>query len=287
MEKAQLLRKSRLECLPAELQLEVFGCLEYPSTIMLFQTNIYFNATIDPQARPSAVKAAFVKKAQCWKKHDKNMHFYAGINEVKGTITVGYACFTCYRIRPMHAFAARQIIKCNKIGQRTHAAWNDLRCCIDCRIVENALRHRVTYRFLYKISTLLHDRWAGRDRINILNIKIMESKEMEYCGKCKAMHTLEQFDKSRCSIIKPSHKAIRRSHFGRYKRWGYTPVRSATRSILRRPKQLDLLCGICNAPAGKEYCPQCQHWVCWRHSLRFVWWNRHACSRHFGQPSRG
>ncbi|KAK5131496.1 hypothetical protein LTR08_000890 [Meristemomyces frigidus] len=133
---------SEFEQLPAELQLHIFSELDYQSAIMLSQTSQYFHAVVHPQGYSVAIKTASVKEAQYWKKHcimrSKSRKRYNGVE----TFTEHYACFTCFRVKPMEAFTAQQILRRNRFGQLTKVMRNDLRCCVDCQIKKRALRLR-------------------------------------------------------------------------------------------------------------------------------------------------
>ncbi|KAK4547951.1 hypothetical protein LTR36_010670 [Oleoguttula mirabilis] len=213
----QLLPKGRIERLPAELQLQVLGDLDYQSAIRLSQTNRYFHAVAKQEVSVGA-KVDFVIIAQYWEKHSVDTvswtlegNFWTeDINRDFRTVTVGYGCFTCFRVRPMEAFAARQILRCNKCGPRTRAMRHNLRCCIDCQIQERRFRHGLGIKLLHKLSTLQRESSKG-----VIEVRIVESQQMRYCDECKMLHTEEVFEESGCGEVKPSQKAIKRDGYSR------------------------------------------------------------------------
>ena len=256
--------KPTLQSLPAEILLDIFGHLDYQASIMVSQTCTYFNATIDPKACSAADKTKFVGKAQLFKRHHNHSSFSTErLNHVCRTITVGYACFTCFTVKPMHAFAKKQILRTNKWNERRNLKRGKRRCCIDCQIAKHAIRHRTEIELLVKTSTLFGDD-------GFVNVKVMEPKHMWYCDGCKALH---------------ERKGTYREGFRGFQEWSRAPDRMVcskkgpSRKAIKKSKgrvshKFDLndepsvCCGSCYKSTpdtyfGAEYCKECGYFVCW------------------------
>ena len=228
--------------LPAELQLHVFDRLPYRDAIMLSQVNRYLHNVVEPQKCPTRQKKAFVMRAQQWDVYniDHRIPIENGRTIVR-SLVLGIACFYCFRVKPMQAFAAPQVLiegeitKYNKY-QKTN------RCCIECRITRNRYPHGERYRIILQTSILRNY------NDEFINFRVQHDVYKRYCQKCRALHSLAGWD---------------------------DPCDDATRRVSEMVSSSELIaakrsCKACKSSEeegdelGNLYCLECVDWVCWR-----------------------
>ena len=120
--------------LPKELQLDVFELLGYQNAVRLSHVNKYSNATVDPQACPTAEKEDFVYKAQYWQKHNLIRLNARASSPVHDTITNDFACFTYYRVLPYSAFSPNQTQQGGAKSGNKQYHIGHTRFCLDCGV---------------------------------------------------------------------------------------------------------------------------------------------------------
>ncbi|KAK3696028.1 hypothetical protein LTR37_018170 [Vermiconidia calcicola] len=255
---------------PVELQIGIAETLRDRDTIMLSQVNRHFQQLMRP--RVTAIKkkeTALVRQAQFFKQNSKYSSFFAGGYDVLVTENVLYACFTCFRVRPIDAFSARQIIHCNKIGQNNKAMKNNLRCCTDCSITRKSFRHGMEIRILRKISMLV-DKGDRYQKTQVVNVRVRNSELTKYCDKCETLHTVEGWEACGPLEGQPSKRAIKRAQEQQGRRFYqlrfWSPKKKTDTTY--RVKAKGRICSNCNAddsemPLGDFYCPECLTWICW------------------------
>lgn len=81
--------------LPTELRLEIFGHLDYSSSILLAATNRYYRDLIDPSALPEIDKVNSIKRVEWYGQHCGD--------------DIGFACFQCYRVRKRKHFNSNEV----------------------------------------------------------------------------------------------------------------------------------------------------------------------------------
>ena len=145
--------RNDLERLPLELQFEIRDLLSFQDSIMLSQVNRHFNSIVRPQRWPEHEKAQFLLEAQAFERHDTYSYCGKCRNMVSITETVSYACFTCYRVKPMEAFCLSHVVRFTKEIQQLLAPKFNTRCCIDCGFA----RHR------YKPGQVIRIRSRSRE----------------------------------------------------------------------------------------------------------------------------
>ncbi|OJJ66822.1 hypothetical protein ASPBRDRAFT_187457 [Aspergillus brasiliensis CBS 101740] len=101
-----------LTSLLPELQIQVIEYLDYPSLVVLSQTNQYFRSIIQVQIPTTTEqKLSYLFSAENWKKNKKS-----------------FACSQCLKLRPRNKFANKQV----KREYRKKFAQCSLRYCLQC-----------------------------------------------------------------------------------------------------------------------------------------------------------
>jgi len=130
MEAFQTQKNNMIGQLPPELQLRITNMLSYQDALMLQQVDKSLWKAIDPRSWPDQEKKAFVSTAQHWPKHNRCRIEHTTSGSILHYETNGFACYTCYRVLPMDAFARTQIR--HGCAKGSPCDQGD-RKCIECR----------------------------------------------------------------------------------------------------------------------------------------------------------
>ena len=119
---------SIIERLPEELRLDLYDFLGYRDAIRLSQVNTFFYNTIIPQSWPANDKGAFIFQHQFIRKHNDVNRDVRGRVDTIVFISDGYACFSCYKVKPKGEFSKMQ-------SRRQNIKWcSQTRFCLDCGV---------------------------------------------------------------------------------------------------------------------------------------------------------
>ncbi|KAK5717622.1 hypothetical protein LTR17_015975 [Elasticomyces elasticus] len=132
-----------LSDLPPELQLRICDHLDYGDILRLSRVDQQFHELVEMQTWPAAKKAVFVQQAQRYRQHnilslDIGPPTYGQIEWDNN----GFACYSCYRVRPREKFAVRQTTKHNakESPNDRDSATGCGRFCLDCGIEKGVYR---------------------------------------------------------------------------------------------------------------------------------------------------
>ncbi|KAK5119299.1 hypothetical protein LTR85_007655 [Meristemomyces frigidus] len=170
--------------LPKELQLDIFDRLAYRDAIRLAQANRYLHATIDPQTWPTGEEEDFIHKAQSWPKHNHFVRLQCK-RKVFTTLADGYACFSCYRVRPKSAFSQKQSARNQAKSSGRYGEIGHTRFCLDCGIKN----------FFYKPGAIVKV-VMGEDMIvqGGLCEKYLDAGLRMSCGTCRAFTAYKELE---------------------------------------------------------------------------------------------
>ncbi|KAK5704950.1 hypothetical protein LTR97_002061 [Elasticomyces elasticus] len=135
--------RNLLESLPPELQLRIFEYTGYGDVFTLKQVNKHFHGLVKPEKWPAEDKAKFVKKVQLFPQHNRiHMKITHTMENEMVFDSNGFACYSCYRVRPQDHFSLSQCIAKNSkhSKQDLYSETGCGRFCVSCGLESGKYR---------------------------------------------------------------------------------------------------------------------------------------------------
>ena len=157
-------RPSIIERLPRELQLDIYDLISYQDGIRLSQVNKYFHETVTHHIWSNEEKSDFIRRHENWGKHwGKEL-----LGREGARLSPGFACFSCFKIKPMRAFTQQQ---------SSTGCSNRTRFCLECGVANGTYRPGSSM----PVSDFfpLHTSWRDRNKIPFTEVMV--------CGHCKSI----------------------------------------------------------------------------------------------------